>query len=442
MKRILTAATFVVAGAWAQPLPAANPPDRSEPNQDPARPECTRPPNAESVVRCALAASPEIREARAQLTATAGRRATAGAWLPSNPAVSGTLAQRRRPLPESATVLNWSVTVSQELEISGQRGARIAEMDATATAQQRRVTVAEQEVAAGALAAYYEAAASQELLRFATELAEAAQALAVHAVARTKEALAAGIEADVARAEATRIGLVRLEAERRLTGARTMLALLLNVGISALVLPDALPTVEPLDVSGARFEEQALFLRGEIAAAEMERQILEQRLVLVRRERVPNPTISAFIERGEINDRIIGVGLSVPMPLPSPLGRTRAGEISETLARIRAAESSVDLIRRRVRLEVARALAALNARNAASDLFGGDLLPRARADLAALREAIASRQLTLREGLQWQRSLIELLQADIETRLARFIATVELRRVAGLPLVPTTGETR
>jgi cobalt-zinc-cadmium efflux system outer membrane protein len=315
-------------------------------------------------------------------------------------------------------------------------------MDATATAQQRRVTVAEQEVAAGALAAYYEAAASQELLRFATELAEAAQALAVHAVARTKEALAAGIEADVARAEATRIGLVRLEAERRLTGARTMLALLLNVGISALVLPDALPTVEPLDVSGARFEEQALFLRGEIAAAEMERQILEQRLVLVRRERVPNPTISAFIERGEINDRIIGVGLSVPMPLPSPLGRTRAGEISETLARIRAAESSVDLIRRRVRLEVARALAALNARNAASDLFGGDLLPRARADLAALREAIASRQLTLREGLQWQRSLIELLQADIETRLARFIATVELRRVAGLPLVPTTGETR
>jgi hypothetical protein len=91
---------------------------------------------------------------------------------------------------------------------------------------------------------------------------------------------------------------------------------------------------------------------------------------------------------------------------------------------------------------VARALAAFRARNEAAVLFAGDLLPRAKADLASLREAITARQLALREGLLWQRSLIELLQAEIEARLARALAWVELRRVVGLPLASEAGGAR
>jgi cobalt-zinc-cadmium efflux system outer membrane protein len=209
---------------------------------------------------------------------------------------------------------------------------------------------------------------------------------------------------------------------------------------AGLALPSALPAEPLAALDGNPLEEQALSLRGEIAAAEMERKVLERRLALVRRERIPNITLSAFAERGEINDRILGIGLSVPIPLPDPIGRTRAGEISETLAQIRAAESSTELVRRRVRLEVARALSAFRARRGAADLFGNDLLARARADLSSIREAIAARQLPLREGLLWQRSLTELLAADIQARLGRALARVELRRVVGLPLVSQGGE--
>ncbi|HVV48652.1 MAG TPA: hypothetical protein VHO06_03250, partial [Polyangia bacterium] len=62
------------------------------------------------------------------------------------------------------------------------------------------------------------------------------------------------------------------------------------------------------------------------------------------------------------------------------------------------------------------------------------------ADLMSLREAVKARQLPLREGLLWQRSLIDLLQQDIDTRLAHALAWVELRRVVGLQLTPTGGE--
>jgi cobalt-zinc-cadmium efflux system outer membrane protein len=167
--------------------------------------------------------------------------------------------------------------------------------------------------------------------------------------------------------------------------------------------------------------------------------VLERRLTVVKRSRVPNPTIGAFAERGEIDDKIIGVGLSIPLPLPAPVGRTRAGEIAEVVAQIREAESSVALARRRVRTEVAQAFAGVRATVAGVAIFDASLLTRARADLAALGEALASRQLTLREGLQWQRSLIELLQGDIEARLARVQAQIELRRAAGLAFVQHAG---
>ncbi len=441
MNRMMIVAAFAVAGAWTRAAFGQVAPADSEPGGPALAPVCSRPADADTVVRCALAASPDVRAARAQVQAAAGRRETAGVLLPSNPTISGNVANRRRPQPEQASVLNWNVTVSQELEIGGQRAARVGEAEIAVAVQTRKVEVAEQEVAAGALAAYYEAVAAQESLRFATQLDGTAGALAAYAEGRAKEALAAGVEADVARAEAARIGLSRVEAGRRLDEARAVLASTLGVQADTLALPATLLPPQTSLPAGP-LDEQALRLRGEIGAAEMERQVLERRLALVRRERVPNPTLSAFFERGEINDRIMGLGLAIPLPLPAPVGRTRAGEISEILAQIHASEASEELVRRRVRLEVARAVAAVRARDAAAGLFATDLIKRAQADLSALREAIVARQLTLREALQWQRSLIELLQGDIDLRLARAIAWVDLRRVVGLPLAGAAGGPR
>jgi cobalt-zinc-cadmium efflux system outer membrane protein len=396
------------------------------------------------VVRCALARSPDVQEARQRLAALAGKRVSAGVWLPSNPVAAATLSYRRRPAPDSATATNWSVTLSQELEIAGQRSARIAGTDAEAAAAIRRVAIAEQEVGAAALNALFEAAAAKEGLRFAEELAEAGRALAAVAEGRAREALLSGVEADVARAEAIRIGLIRLDAQRRQGESHAILAVILGRPPGVLDVPalSALASQGDELPDEATLVEQALTLRGEVAAAAMERRVLEHRLSLLKRERVPNVTVSAFAERGEVNDRILGVGLSIPLPLPSPIGHSRAGEIAETLAEIRGAESSVELVRRRVRLEIARALAAYHSRQGAVELLAGDLPARARADLAGIRDALASRQLPLREAVSWQRSLIEVLQAELEGRVGLAMASVELRRVAGLPLIRTAGGRR
>jgi cobalt-zinc-cadmium efflux system outer membrane protein len=281
-------------------------------------------------------------------------------------------------------------------------------------------------------------------LAFAQDLAGTADALSALAEARAKEALVAGVEANVARAEAVRLGLIHVEAKRRSETSRFMLALLLGCSERDVTLPDAIaPAAVRTGLDDRRrVETSALTLRGDLQAADMERRVLTHRLSLTQRERIPNVTISAFAERGEIDDRILGIGLSIPVPLPGPLGPSRAGEIAETRAQIRAAESAVAEVRRRVLSQAMDAFAKHQARQAAVRLFPADLLTKARTDLTAIREALRARQLGLREAVVWQRSLVELLQADIEARLAARLADIELRRVAGVLLAKADGSAR
>jgi cobalt-zinc-cadmium efflux system outer membrane protein len=409
---------------------------------------CDGPLDLVAAVRCALGRSPEVREARDELAAIAGRRVAAAVWLPSNPVVGATVA-RRRAGDEAGTprgpVLNWSATLSQELEVGGQRGIRLQVVDAEARGQIRRVAVAEQDVAAQALSAYFEAVAAREALRLSEELVETGRLLAGAAEARARESLLSGVDADVARAEAARLGLLRFEAERRSAVARASLGLVTG-GLTTVDVVGALePPLWADEVSlssAADLEVDALRLRGEIAAAEMERRVLDQQVALLRRERIPNVTVSGFVQRDAFAEHVAGVGISVPLPLPAPLGRTRAGDIEAASARARAGESSVAVVRRRVRLQVAAALAGYRARQGTLALYAEPLLSRARADLVALREAMTSRQLGLREGIIVQRSLIELLAGSIEARLGYAEASVEIRRVVGRSLIPRPGGER
>src|SRR5688572_7063100 len=74
----------------------------------------------ERTLRCALAESLEVRQARLELKAIAGRRIGAGLLLPANPTVSVTAGGRKgldpALAPTASWVVNWSASLSQELE--------------------------------------------------------------------------------------------------------------------------------------------------------------------------------------------------------------------------------------------------------------------------------------------------------------------------------------
>lgn len=429
----LSAVLFVTVAAPARPASGA------AEQKESVRPSvCSGPFDAEAVLRCAVSQSPELRLARQELLVLAGRRISAGTVLPNHPVLTASVADRRlfRDAPQEmqVPVINWYVTLAQEIEIAGQRGARIREAESETAAQLRRVAVAEQEVAAGALAAYYEVLAAGEEVRLAADLARIADSLATASAARAREALLAPVDADVARSEAVRIALGRFEAERRYAAAQAVLASLLGrTGpLSVTGSLDLEPSTRELPIEP--LVESALGLRGELAAAEQERSVRQARVSLLRRQRVPNLTLTLTAQSDGFNERVLGGGISVPLFLPSPLGPSRAGEISAALAQVEQAETTLEQVRRRVRMEVTRAVLAESTHARELQLFPRDLTTRARTDLQALGQALAARQIPIREALLSQRSLIDLLQAHIRSRLAFALSRVERMRAAGQPI--------
>ena len=384
-------------------------------------------------MRCALAASPEVRRARLELKVLAGRRVVAGLRLPANPVVSATVegdVTHGSTVP--SPVVEWQVTLAQEIEIAGQRRARLEVADGEAAAQVRRAAVAEQETIAAVLRAVFDLVAARHALKLTDEVADATAKLADFADERAKESLMAPVDAHLVRAEAIRVASARAELARRLEIARARLAIVVGGQQGTVDLSeDDLPVPAADARSLETLTDRALALRGDLAAAEMERRVAERQIALLRRSRVPNPTLSVFTGLNVLGEQVVGGGLSLPLPLPAPVGHTHAGEIAEQRARAEQAAVGIDEVRRRVRLEVAEAAATERARASALQLFQPAVIDQAQADIRALRDGIAARQLSVRDALLSERTLIELLREYVETRLQFALAWVELRRATG-----------
>ena len=388
-----------------------------------------------TVVPCALEASLASQVERFGLTAIEGRRQSAGVLLPANPALSVTGGLPIDPSATERTPL-WSAAISQELEVAGQRGARLGVVDAERRAQQARLVIAQRQAAADALGAYFEALASAEFLRLAKRLTPLGKVLGELGRARAAIGVGSDVDATIAEAAAIRFAQVQLTAEQQVATASITLAALLGFN-PAVARPAVEGDLTPLDVSApetAILVENAVAHRADLIVLTAERQSQEQRIKLFERLRIPNPTLSVFARRDWIGERVIGIGLAFPIPLPSPIGRTYSGEIAEAESRMRQAEIQGEQLRRMIRVEVLRAVESVAARTRQVELYTSDQLRRSEAAITALGEELVAKRLPIREALIAQQALIDTLSGYVEAKRALCLASVELARVAGLEL--------
>jgi outer membrane protein, heavy metal efflux system len=387
-----------------------------------------------NIVACALSPSVDVRVEREGLQVLEGRRTAASTLLPSNPSLAFSVGQPAG-YALSASNLTWSAALAQEVEIGGQRGDRLAVVAAQRTAQERRTLAKAREVARDALTAYFDALAAAEEMTLAKRLARLAESLTEYAIARAESGLLAPVDADVAAAEAIRLAQIEINAELRLANARATLTSLL--GRDASLPVQVAGDLEPLTVVDATVQQltaSAVSERVDISVALAEQHAESRRVELLRTLRIPNPTFSVFVRRDWIGERVAGVGLSFPIPLPSPLGRTNAGEIDEARAAAHRAGSQVEVLRRRVRLEVVEARHLLAARRRERALFTDDRVRRAEQSISAIGEELRAQKMPVREALLLEQSLVELVLQSIEARRQLCLASVELARAAGLPI--------
>ena len=134
------------------------------------------------------------------------------------------------------------------------------------------------------------------------------------------------------------------------------------------------------------------------------------------------------------NERVFGVGLSLPITLPQPVGRTYAGEIAESQALSRRARTEAEQARREIRLDLANARASFAATRAQSELYTPERLGRADQSLRAIASEIEAGRLAVRDAIVSQQSLVDVLRAGLETRKNLALGSVDLALAAGYPL--------
>ncbi|APR79077.1 Heavy metal RND efflux outer membrane protein, CzcC family protein [Minicystis rosea] len=366
------------------------------------------------------------------MEAARGRESAAGVLLPSNPVLS-VMAGARNATGMSA--VNWLASLSQEIEIGGRRGARLDAARAEVGAQAKRASLTEREVAAAALVAYFEALSARDELALVNRLAESAEKLSESASSRAAQGLIPEVDANVAYAASMRARQTRAAVERRALAAHAALATTIGADpTKPLEVDGELVPLAIHDDSIAKLTEQAAGARAEVEIARAEQVANEHRATVLRRSRVPNITVNVSVGSDGFGERIITGGISVPIPLPSPLGRTNAGEIAEAVALAQRAGTEVERLRRQVRLEVVTAAQALASRRRELAAFDTKRLVRVEESLKSLGEELAAGRVTVRDALLAQQGLLDLLEAYVEAKRALCVASVDLARAAGIAL--------
>lgn len=383
------------------------------------------------VVRCALESNAEVIRQRQEAEAIGARRLVAGPVLPSLPVLS-VQGGGRWAAPQKA--INAYATLAQEFEIGGQRKGRLDEVDAQVAAQIRKVGVTENEIAAEAMRAYVALVAAKEGRQLADRMRDIGDELATFARGRSQQSLLSEVDAHLLLAEAVQLQRLVPAADRQLSSAAVDLQLVLGLPTAVQVEGEELPVLPLGDSTLDALVSRALLTRGDIGAAEEEARVVDAERARLERERLPNLTTSLNVGNDGFGELIAGVGLSFPLPvIPGGAGASKDGLIAVTRVRRQQADANLEAVRRRVTAEVTRSFHDYQSRRSEVALFEPATLTAARTDLQLLRKRVLTGDISVRDALLSQRSLIEFLRSFVESRIALAVASIELTRAAALP---------
>lgn len=383
----------------------------------------------EQALQAAFERSPELAVRSAEVEEFRARLVTARTY-PYNPEISVEGARRSTP---DARSTDRGLEVSQEIEIGGQRGRRIAAAEAFLTAAEARFR-RDQRVLAGRVAlAFADAVSARELLRIEETDAALARGLLDIEERRLEAGKATQIELNLARAAAGRsVRHVEL-ARGAYQDARSTLA-------EAIGLPPAVPPVPVGDLADfaapgtaglpplAELVQTALSHREDLAAFQSEQEAARAEVELERSLARPNLVASAFQDREAGTDDISGVGLTVGIPLFNR-NRGRIAEAGAAAQRV-AAESAA--ARLAVELEVASAYTTYQASVAAARGLGEQVVGSLEANLGLLQRSLEAGKISRTEVFLLRREFVESQREYLDTLSQAWRARVQLDLAAGL----------
>ena len=358
-------------------------------------------------VELALARNPELNAMAAEVRAAEARVDGASLVLQANPELGGAIGPR---FGAGSDQLDYEAELSQQLEIFGQRAARIdvartGRAGATARLRARRA-----EVAADVRQAFGRALAAKRLLAITRENLELARQTAKAAETRLELGDGSRIEVNTARVEVGRAAREVSLARRGHAAACADLRLLLALDPTVELRLDGdltTPFVTPAEGDG--LEQRALRNRAERVATEQDVEGARAEQTFADRDWLPRPRIGVRYEKDEGDDVVLGT-LSFDLPVFNQNQAARG----VAAAQLSQAELALAATQRRIRQEVLLAVSRLATAREAAQAFEGQVVDAMEENLKLINTAYEAGKIDLFELLLIRRDTLEARRGHIE----------------------------
>jgi cobalt-zinc-cadmium efflux system outer membrane protein len=385
----------------------------------------------DALVADALEKNPELRFYEAEIKAAHAGRKTAG--LLANPEFNGSVGQKSvRGGGLSAEGVAWSVSVVQPFEWPGRIGLRkaIANRDVElAELGLRRFRVA---LTGRVRALAFGLFAAQEKAAAAREVAERFQALREVLVQRDAAGLTPLLETRVI--EATELTMQRKASEAMLATQASLLELNQLRGVA----PTAHLSVASTDLAFRPAENiETLIALARTNNFELRLRAVELaqqgfRVELAKNERFPAISVGPSIseERAGDRERIIGVGVSLPLPL----WNRNKGNIETAVARQMQAEVSLNVTERDIQRKVVEAALTYETKRREMAKWRPDSVQHFKeaAELADRHYRLGA--VPISTYVELQKQYLEAVEGLLDTKKEALEAAQQLELLTGLPL--------
>jgi len=385
----------------------------------------------EQAVERALQSNLELRAASQDVEVAAAGLERSSAWLPSNPFFSVGASRRA----ETGGRPNYFAFLSQEFEVGGQRIPR--RTAASHNVEQERANLRQKQLAlvADVKSTFVRALVQRERAKFISEQIDLAQRL-VRAATLQHLTVAERIESNQARLQVTRYQRELWVAEREMASQIDALRRHLNIEREVeLELEGSVASDLPVPVGPTELVRAAAANRPDVQAFEHALAAADAQIEVIKRERIPNVTVSGSYSRFENNDFGGGdVGVALP------LFQTKSADLQEATAQRVRLSAQLEDVRRQAEREVLEAYRAYELARREADLFRSTLLPLAEEN-ARLQEQLRRRD-EASDADVWNQKidLLEIRKDYVETLQSLHLARFDLERAVGgqLPIPPTT----
>ena len=374
---------------------------------------------------------PDLLAARQELEIARGRLVKARYFSQFNPAIGSEITDRSRgESREHGDSIDFAVTLSQEIEVAGQRGKRIDEAERNLTVATQRVRDRERLILAQVKESFYRALSQRRRFALFRQVEDLNHRLRDVATTRFQAGEISKLEVNLAEIQLGQARKDVLTGERDYRNTLRELERLLGQEPRGTVELSGQLAATPQIFDLQTLTRLALDNRPDLQAASAEIGRIEAEMALTRRLIVPNPTVSFVYREEEKRDHITGAEIRLPLPV---FDRKQA-ELTQLAGRKGQADYERRSVELQIRQEVGDALRAYDTAKAEVEVFEQAVLERATENFQLIEAAYREGQINLLQLVVVQNNLITAQLSYIDALTAYWQSRIALERATGTDL--------